>query len=202
MILDRITLFDFGLYGGQQVIDLSPVSDKKPVILFGGLNGGGKTTLLDAIHLVLYGVRAKTSNRNGAAYPDYLRGCIHRKSRAQSAYIELQFRHRSEGVEHTYVVTRSWKATEATTREEFEVRRDGRSDPVLEETWADHVEEFLPMGLSRLFLFDGEKIRDPGSRQSLQGGPGDGDGSACSVSTSLTSFASISVPWTPRSERP
>ena len=158
MILDRITLFDFGLYGGQQVIDLSPVSDKKPVILFGGLNGGGKTTLLDAIHLVLYGVRAKTSNRNGAAYPDYLRGCIHRKSRAQSAYIELQFRHRSEGVEHTYVVTRSWKATEATTREEFEVRRDGRADPVLEETWADHVEEFLPMGLSRLFLFDGEKI--------------------------------------------
>ena len=158
MILDRITLFDFGLYGGQQSIDLSPVSDKKPVILFGGLNGGGKTTLLDAIHLALYGIRARTSNRNGAAYPDYLRSCIHRKSRDKSAWIELQFRHRSEGVEHTYVITRSWKATEATTREEFEVRRDGRSDRVLEETWADHVEEFLPMGLSGLFLFDGEKI--------------------------------------------
>lgn len=158
MILDRLTLFDFGLYGGQQSIELTPVSDKRPIILFGGLNGGGKTTLLDALTLVLYGVRAKTSNRNGMAYPEYLRSCIHRHSNGGSAWVELQFRHRSEGEDHTYIITRSWRATESSVREEFAVMRDGRHDKVLEDGWADHVEEFLPMGLSRLFLFDGEKI--------------------------------------------
>jgi DNA sulfur modification protein DndD len=158
VIIDRLTLFDFGLYGGQHAIDLTPVSEKRPVILFGGMNGGGKTTLLDALNLVLYGVRAKTSNRNGSAYPDYLRSCIHRNSRGGSAWIELQFRHRSKGVDHSYVVTRSWRATDSGAREEFAVLRDGRHDRVLEEGWSDHVEEFLPMGLSRLFLFDGEKI--------------------------------------------
>lgn len=159
MILDSLTLFDFGLYAGQQTIELTPASAKKPVILFGGLNGGGKTTFLDAINLVLYGNRAKTSNRNGLAYPDYLRECIHQGvNPSDGAWIELRFRNWADGNEHTYLVNRSWRSTGAGIKEELEVRVDGKYDRALTESWSDHVEGFLPLGLSRLFLFDGEKI--------------------------------------------
>ena len=60
MILDSIRLQNFGAYGGLNEAELTP-ADRQPVVLFGGMNGGGKTTLLDAL-LVLYGPKAKVSN--------------------------------------------------------------------------------------------------------------------------------------------
>ena len=77
MILDSVIIENFGAYAGRQEADVSP-KEGKPIILFGGLNGGGKTTLLDAIQLALYGPKARTSNRGRLAYKDYLRDSIHR----------------------------------------------------------------------------------------------------------------------------
>jgi len=57
MIIKQLTLENFGIYHGKHCIDLS-VEDGKPIILFGALNGGGKTTFLDALQLVLYGKHA------------------------------------------------------------------------------------------------------------------------------------------------
>ena len=51
MILDQVTLRNFGLYAGSQTVTLTPPSQDKPIILIGGLNGGGKTTFLDALQL-------------------------------------------------------------------------------------------------------------------------------------------------------
>jgi DNA sulfur modification protein DndD len=44
-----------------------------PIILFGGINGGGKTTLLDALQLALYGPRARCSKRFNLSYEDFLK---------------------------------------------------------------------------------------------------------------------------------
>src|SRR5262249_46811246 len=54
MILEQLTVRNFCLYRGEQAFDLSPVvagGRHRPIVLFGGINGGGKTTLLDAIQL-------------------------------------------------------------------------------------------------------------------------------------------------------
>jgi hypothetical protein len=52
VILQQLTLRNFGLFRGKQAFDLAPAAPNgksRPVVLFGGINGGGKTTLFDAI---------------------------------------------------------------------------------------------------------------------------------------------------------
>lgn len=159
MVFDEIVLHNFGVYGGRHSLQLAPPSPGKPIVLIGGLNGGGKTTLLDAIHLSLYGRQARCSNRETIGYHEYLRRCIHRGSQpADGAAIEVQFRERTEGAEHTYRIHRSWSVTGNGASEHVEVIRDGSLDRVLTDSWSELVEELIPVGISQLFFFDGEKI--------------------------------------------
>src|SRR5579871_4111928 len=123
MILEQLTLRNFCLFRGEQVFDLTP--DRRngrhlPITLFGGINGGGKTTLLDAIQLALYGQRARCSKRS-SLYDDFLRDCIHRGADEQLASVTLTFRYSSEGEENVYAVNRSWYAADGRIREELKV---------------------------------------------------------------------------------
>lgn len=72
VIFKELVLQNFGPFSGRQVINLSPEADEqyRPILLFGGMNGGGKTTLMDAIRLALYGHRAQCSTRGNLSYSD------------------------------------------------------------------------------------------------------------------------------------
>ena len=158
MILDEIVLHDFGIYAGRQKIALTPPDRDRSIVLFGGLNGHGKTTLLDAIQLCLYGPFAKISNRNGLAYPDYLSRCLHRGSGAREAAIEIAFRHTIDGMEERYRLHRSWRQAGGGCREHFEVLKNRRRDDALAENWINQVEDLIPPNIANLFLFDGEQV--------------------------------------------
>jgi DNA sulfur modification protein DndD len=161
MILDSIKLENFGAYGGINEAELTP-ADQQPVVLFGGMNGGGKTTLLDALLLVLYGPKAKVSNRTGRmAYDNYLRECIHRGGDpGEGASITLRFRRMMEGQTHYFELQRSWLEALKGIEETVYVLRDGEPDPILTEHWDEVVEAYLPVSISNLFFFDGEQIKE------------------------------------------
>ena len=159
MILDKLVLENFGAYRGKHTIKLTPPSRKRPIILFGGLNGVGKTTLLDALQLVLYGKRARCSNRGTTNYEEFLRQCVNRFSDpAGGARIELCFHQVNEGRDEAYRVQRSWHANGNGIKEVVEVEVDGVFDQTVSDLWSEYAEEFVPSRLSSLFFFDGEKI--------------------------------------------
>jgi DNA sulfur modification protein DndD len=159
VILKELVLHNVGTFAGRHVIDLTPRSAKKPIVLIGGLNGAGKTTILESIQLALYGSLADNSGRRTGSYENYLRGLIHRGVPAsEGAAIELNFSAHQEGVEHTYWVRRSWKGSASSIREILLVSVDGKHNQSLTSTWSEHIETFLPRGIAGLFFFDGEQI--------------------------------------------
>jgi len=161
MIFDELVLENFGPYAGRQEIKLTPPAHGKPVVLFGGMNGGGKTTILDAFQLLFYGKRARCSNRGRQSYAAFLKQCVHRgASESGGARVELLFRAVSEGCEHSYRICRSWTLNNGSTKETVNVLKNGDLDKVLTEAWNEHAEEFLPFSISPLFFFDGEKIEE------------------------------------------
>lgn len=160
MIIDSIVLENFGAYGGRQEANLTPSPDK-PIILFGGMNGGGKTTLLDALQLAFYGPKARISNRGRLGYKEYLRESIHRNADpGDGSSITIRFRRIFDGETRHFELQRFWREGVKGIEETVRVLRDGLIDDIFTEHWEETVENYLPSGIAHLFFFDGEQIKD------------------------------------------
>ncbi|WP_138505145.1 DNA sulfur modification protein DndD [Nostoc sp. PA-18-2419] len=171
MIFLELVLQNFGPYSGRQVINLDPRKDEnpRPIILLGGMNGGGKTTLMDAIRLALYGHRAQCSTRGNLSYSDFLNQCVNSKANpADKTRIELVFEHIEDDKPVKYRIVRTWAKNPKDGKDSLGILGDDDTWPVesLVNTWDDYIENLLPLGISNLFLFDGEQVRNLAEQES------------------------------------
>lgn len=166
MILKEIILKNFRVFSGIHQFDLTPrgtFEQPRPIILFGGLNGSGKTTLLAAVRLGLYGKQSLSNTTSIKEYHEYLANCIHKNPQAvvplSEARIELVFNYARQGTVEEYRVIRSWQNQAGRVTEKLGIARDGE---LLEDLSSEQCQAFLneliPVGVSDLFFFDGEKI--------------------------------------------
>ena len=170
MIFLELVLQNFGPYRGHQVINLSPEVDdnsRRPIILLGGMNGGGKTTLMDAIRLALYGHRAQCSTRGNLSYNDFLSQCVNSHTPpSEKTRVELAFEHIENDKPVIYRIVRSWERNPKDGKDhlgilEFDTaKKDDWLRIELVNTWDDYIENLLPLGISNLFLFDGEQVKE------------------------------------------
>ncbi|MFM7887894.1 MAG: DNA sulfur modification protein DndD, partial [Pseudanabaena sp.] len=167
MIFRELTLQNFGAYQGKHTINLSVdiSQDHPPIVLLGGLNGGGKTTFIDALRLVLYGAKAQCSTRGNLSYGEFLSQSVNREAKiGEEAAIELVFEqasfNKSELRQVPISISRRWTQQPKNGRDILEVRVDGWNNETLTNTGDEFIEEIIPIGISGLFLFDGEQIRE------------------------------------------
>ncbi len=171
MIFTELVIENFGAYAGRQTINLRPAlkdtaSHKNddtihPIVLLGGMNGGGKTTLMDAIRLALYGQRAKCSSRGNLGYSEFLSQSVNNQATsADLARIELSFEDVFEGHWQQFKIIRAWKRDIKEGKDSLSIEREKRFDSKLEESWDEYIENILPLGISNLFLFDGEQVKE------------------------------------------
>jgi len=153
----RLTMHNFGIYAGTNTIDFS---NDKPVILIGGLNGRGKTTLLEAVLLVLYGKRSFAFAESKIAFPRYIAGLVNTTDQSHRAWIKIDFKLPSDNDYTTYTVRREWSTRSVVSTMNTSVEKDGQPDQLLSENWDVFMEEMLPSSIAPLFFFDGEKISE------------------------------------------
>lgn len=165
MIFTKLVIDNFGVYAGTNAFYLRPESDEevhRPIILFGGKNGSGKTTILDAIRLCLYGRSALGNRVRQKDYELYIGQRIHRNSsqQIQNARIRLIFEHTHVGVTSTYDAVRSWDISGKSFKEEVSIFKDGLVlQDISPEHWDDFLRDLIPPGVADLFFFDGEQIQ-------------------------------------------
>jgi DNA sulfur modification protein DndD len=168
MIINRLAVTDFQVFQGLHEFDLEPrkkYNSKRPVILFGGLNGAGKTTTLTAVRLVLYGKQILGRSVSVKAYETYLEECIHRARdsivQADSASIQLDFTYAKLGELKNYRVTRHWTKKGNKLHESLKItENDSLLSELTNEQCQGFLNELIPVGVSELFFFDGEKIAE------------------------------------------
>lgn len=173
MLITKLTLNNFRLFRGVHEIDLRPaparlskngpiVGTERPIILFGGLNGAGKTSILTAIRLALFGRLSFSQNLTSNDYVEALAELIHKGvglgGLQNSASIELEFKYSQNGEESTYKVLRGWQRGK---KDYLQLEKDGVSLSELNyEQCQGFLNELIPTGIADLFFFDGEKIAE------------------------------------------
>jgi DNA sulfur modification protein DndD len=125
------------------------------------MNGGGKTTLMDALRLALYGNRAQCSTRGNLSYGDFLHQCVNQSSAPQEeTRIELLLEQIVNEDRSEVRVVRQWRRHAQEGKDNLGVLRDDWLDVGLTNTWDEYIENVLPLGISNLFLFDGEQVKE------------------------------------------
>lgn len=153
MIFLNLKLNNIGLYKGKNIFNLSP-NNGRNIILFGGQNGTGKTTILESVKLCLYG--KNIYNYTKKEYEDFIKKLIHRDEK--KGYISLEFSYFTEKGEERYKVIRGWDISEK-FNEDFLIYKDDKLFTELpKEYWQDFISDLIPLSLVNLFFFDGEKI--------------------------------------------
>ncbi|MFA0268516.1 DNA sulfur modification protein DndD [Vibrio cyclitrophicus] len=173
MLITKLTLNNFRVFRGVHEIDLRPAparlsksgpieGTERPIILFGGLNGAGKTSILTAVRLALFGRQSFSQLLSNGDYVDALSELIHKGvghgGVQDNASIELEFKYSQNGEENTYKVIRGWKRGK---KDNLCLEKDGIQIPELNyEQCQGFLNELIPTGIADLFFFDGEKIAE------------------------------------------
>jgi len=161
MLLKRIKAQHFKTY---QHLDLDltvPAGDERPIILIGGANGGGKTTLFEAIYGGLYGLKVKTARD----FEMLLNAGVTDRAKTQIV-LELHFAGKVLQQEQQYILRRTYMLNPAQQPvESVTLNMDGNlftygsamaaKDRLRAEAEVNKIiKANLPQELSRYFLFD------------------------------------------------
>ena len=166
MIFKSLTLKNFRVFNGLHTIELSPKREdmfvNSPVILFGGLNGAGKTSILTAIRLVLLGKLAIGQLLTKKEYANFLSEQTNKTALKDDpetiAEISLLFTHTHMGKHNSYRLTRRWDAQGKETLS-LDIN-DSPEQSMNSEQAQSFINGLIPPGIANLFFFDGEKIAE------------------------------------------
>lgn len=157
MKINRLSLLNFGVFSGQNVLDLN---SEKPIILIGGMNGRGKTTILEAVLFALYGRRSFAFEESGLTFPKYLKQRINTTDGNTVAKVALDLSVWEENKAQIYTIQREWRLSTQTPSVKTIASKNGIHDKMLSDNWDFFIEEMLPSAIAPFFFFDGEKISE------------------------------------------
>ena len=163
-ILD-VHLCNFKNYCGEHIIDFSTnCIDQKNIILIGGFNGAGKTTIFEAIKICLFGKNFNGKNLSKNQYERLVGSYKNQTSVQQNEerfFIQMKIELDDVFPIYTIDLHREWVIKDNKIEEKFVILRNGYPlEIIAQEYWEDFIKKLIPPYISDYFFFDGERIRE------------------------------------------
>ncbi len=162
MKINKVKLHNFSSYEGNNEFDFEITDAGKNIVLIGGKNGAGKTSLFTAIKVALYGPLAYGYVGVNSHYISKIKDLINSKAFQQEVVeseVQLTLQLKIERDIRNYVITRKWDYTNQKLTEEYTVARDGKLQNDQELSYFEnYLRSIIPPDLFEFFLFDGEEV--------------------------------------------
>lgn len=176
MIINKITINNYGIYYSENVYDFRVNTDGKNIILINGKNGSGKTTLLESIKLSLYGSLFYGLKHPNKKYYEAIEKKFNTKALNEGikeAFIELDFLWNENNSIDNYKIKRIWnlKSIEGSLgiSENVEIVKN---DKILSSQEVENTENYFrtvfPQKIFDFFFFDGEDVKNLISNEYLE----------------------------------
>ena len=162
MKINKVKLYNFSSYEGTNEFDFEITDKEKNIVLIGGKNGAGKTSLFTAIKVALYGPLAYGYVGVNNHYISKIKDLINSKAFQQDVVesgVQITLQLKIEREIRNFVITRKWDYTKQKLTEEYTVDRDGKllNDQELS-YFGNYLRSIVPPDLFEFFLFDGEEV--------------------------------------------
>lgn len=162
MKINKIVLYNFNSYEGLNEFDFTSDDSNKNMILIGGKNGAGKTSLFTAIKIALYGPLSFGYVGVNPIYIAKIKDCINSRSFQMDVVesrVQITVSLTVEREIKEYEITREWDYTKQKLEEKYYVKTEGR---LLDDQELSYFQNYLrgmiPPDLFEFFLFDGEEV--------------------------------------------
>lgn len=160
MKINQLSITNFKNYVDVNQFDLSMIPGKN-VILIGGMNGAGKTTISEAIKLCLYGNKMNGTPMSNSRYDKYLNEIWSKTRRNEKMIISMDITLDADNPPIRMTVTRTFKMSNGKIVEKLSLTKNGKDIELIDrDYWEFYVSKILPPDLTRYFFFDGETVRD------------------------------------------
>lgn len=156
MFFSKLELHNYGIYRGSHEMCLRDGVSQRNITLIGGLNGRGKTTFHDAILLAIYGKQAyRYIQEKARSLESFLAERMNANATDDTTYVAVSMILEDSS---TIRIQRTWKRKNGHIVLTTSVKKNGQDDQILADSWEYYVEEILPFGIARFFLFNNEKL--------------------------------------------
>ena len=163
MELKRVELYNFSSYAGKSTFDFSTSKDKN-IILIGGNNGAGKTSLFTAIKLALYGPLCFRYQGKNAQYSARIKELMNHDAFMGTdvkTYVEIEVTLPLHQNYSTYTIHREWNYSGQKVHEIYWVSdKAGVLSPRDRDYFQNYLFTVIPPNMFEFFFFDGEEISD------------------------------------------
>ena len=152
MKINKVKLYNFSSYEGNNEFDFEITDAGKNIVLIGGKNGAGKTSLFTAIKVALYGPLAYGYVGVNSHYISKIKDLINSKAFQQEVVeseVQITLQLKIERDISNYVITRKWDYTNQRLTEKYTVERDGKQ---LKDQELSYFENYLRSIILRTYL--------------------------------------------------
>ena len=162
MKINKIVLHNFNSFEGINEFDFSASNENQNIIIIGGRNGAGKTSLFTAMKIGLYGPLAFGYISNNSYYTSRIKEFINQNAfhtNKVEASIRISLSLMIERDIKDYSIFRGWKYSNQKLVEQYYVECEGkRLNADSEAYFQNYLLSIIPPDLFEFFFFDGEEV--------------------------------------------